>query len=80
MKKLFCYGFRTAYDMLGILDRQVVELVGDVGLHFSNMRISGIIPDDPAVEDTYFTENNYSDTRKGQNIFLELVQNILLNK
>ena len=80
MKKLFGHGFRNAYDMLGILDRQVVELVGDVGLHFSNMRISGIIPDDPAVEDTYFTENNYSDTRKGQNIFLELVQNILLNK
>lgn len=80
MKKLFGHSFRSAYDMLGILDRQVVDLVGDVGLHFSSMRVSGIIHDDPAVEDTYFTENNYSDTRKGQNIFLELVQNIVLNK
>ena len=80
MKKLFGHTFRSAYDILGILDRQVVDLVGDVGLYFSSMRVSGIIPDDPAVEDTYFTENNYSDTRKGQGIFIDLVQNIILNK
>lgn len=80
MKKLFGHPFRSAYEMLSILDRQVVELVGDVGLHFSTMKVSGIIHDDPSIEDTYFTENNYSDTRKGQNIFLELVQNIVLNK
>ena len=80
MKKLFGHPFRSAYEMLSILDKQVVELVGDVGLHFSTMKVSGIIHDDPSVEDTYFTENNYSDTRKGQNIFLELVQNIVLNK
>lgn len=72
---------KTCDDITKVLDRKVIELMGeDSGYHFEDMHISGIIKDDPLFEDGWFEKVQYSDTKKGQEIFLEIVERIVLNK
>lgn len=81
LNKVFGKRIRTASDIMKVVDDQVLDLIGDdPGFYFQKLTISGIINDDPAMEDGWFENVQYSDTRKGQNVFLELLQNIVLKK
>ena len=81
VSKIFGNKVRTATDILKAMDKQVLELIGDdPGFYFESMKISGIINDDPRIEDGWFENVQYSDTKRGQEIFLELIYNIVMNK
>ena len=81
LHKVFGKSIRSAADIMKVVDQQVLELIGDdPGFYFKDMTLSGIIDDDPNMEDGWFDNVQYSDTRKGQNVFLELLQNIVLHK
>lgn len=81
LNKVFGKKIRTASDIMKVVDDKVLDLIGDdPGFYFQKLTISGIINDDPAFEDGWFEDVQYSDTRKGQNVFLELLQNIVLKK
>ena len=68
-------------DILVEMDKKVFDLLGeDIGLHFENMRIAGIINDDPEMEDAWYSDVQYSDTAKGQQVFLKLLHDILMTK
>jgi hypothetical protein len=70
---------KTGKDIEKVMDRKVLELVGDdPGFHFEDLQIAGIIDDDPAFEQGWFENNQYSDTKKGQDIFLRLLEGIVL--
>ena len=72
---------RSCYDIVKAMDKKVKELIGeDPGYHFEDLHIAGIINDDPVFEDGWFEQIQYSDTRKGQAIFLELADSIILKK
>jgi cellulose biosynthesis protein BcsQ len=81
LSKVFGQRFNNGYDILRIVDKQVLDIVGeDIGFHFSSLHLSGILDDDKMMEDGWFGGSHYSDTRKGQNIFIELLQSIVLKK
>ena len=72
---------RTCADITKVMDKKIIELLGeDPGYHFEDMHISGIINDDVNIENAWFKDVQYSDTSKGQEIFLELIERIVLNK
>jgi Mrp family chromosome partitioning ATPase len=72
---------KTAADIEKEMDHKVIELLGeDPGFHFSDMHIAGVINDDPDFENGWFADVAYSDTKKGQDIFLRLIENIVLKK
>lgn len=81
LNRLLGQPVHTGFDITKVLDKKVIELMGeDPGVHFSDIRISGIINDDPDFEKAWFEDVQYSDTGKGQQIFLELINNIILGK
>ena len=70
---------RTGVDITKALDLKVQELIGeDPGFHFEDLHIAGIINDDPDFENGWFDNVQYTDTNKGQAIFLELLEHIIL--
>ena len=72
---------KTCADITRVMDQKVLELVGDdPGFHFADLHIAGIINDDPDFENGWFEEVQYSDTKKGQDVFLELIEHIVLKK
>ena len=72
---------KTAVDITKVMDQKVLDLTGDdVGFHFEDMHIAGIINDDPNFETGWFDTVQYSDTKKGQEIFIELLERIVLKK
>lgn len=72
---------RTCLDITKVMDQKVVELIGDdPGFHFEDLHIAGIINDDPDFEQGWFEDVQYADTKKGQQIFLELIERIVLKK
>lgn len=72
---------RTGVDITKVIDMKVQELIGeDPGFHFEDLHIAGIINDDPDIENGWFENLQYSDTAKGQAIFLELIEHIVLKK
>ena len=72
---------RTCLDITKVMDQKVAELIGDdPGFHFEDLHIAGIINDDPDIEQGWFEGVQYADTKKGQNIFLELIERIVLKK
>ena len=72
---------RTCVDITKVMDQKVLELVGeDPGFYFESLHIAGIINDDPDFELGWFEEVQYSDNKKGQNIFLQLIEHIVLKK
>ena len=67
-------------DILNLMDKKVIELLGDdPGYHFKDMQISGIIKDDPRFENGWFNNSQYSDTREGSNVFINLLRGIVLS-
>ncbi len=72
---------RTCLDITKVMDQKVIELIGDdPGFHFEDLHIAGIINDDPDFEQGWFEDVQYADTKKGQQIFLELIERIVLKK
>lgn len=72
---------RTCVDITRVMDQKVLELVGDdPGFHFEDLHIAGIINDDTDFEQGWFDDVQYVDTKKGQQIFLELIERIVLKK
>ena len=72
---------KNGYDILRAMDDQVFELQGEeYGIKFENMLISGIIPYDNDIIQSWYNTTAYSDTAKGSKIFLQLVENIILRK
>ncbi len=81
LTKLFGRKVRTGNDITKVMDSKVQELIGeDPGFHFEDMIIAGIINDDPDIENGWYEDVSYSDTRKGQEVFVELVEHIILKK
>ena len=81
MSAAFGKRIRTAADILQEMDNEVIELIGeDPGYHFSDMAITAIINDDPDIEKGWFEDVQYTDTAKGQQVFLNLLRNIVLHK
>lgn len=72
---------KSAVDITKAIDKQVLELIGeDTGYYFQNMHICGVINDDVAVEEGWFSNKPYSETPQGQVIFTELLCNIVLKR
>lgn len=72
---------RTCADITKVMDKKVMELMGEVqDCSFEEMHIAGIINDDIRFEDGWFEKVQYSDTEKGQKIFLEVIERIVLKK
>lgn len=72
---------KTCHDIKKVMDQKVLELIGeDPGFYFEHLHIAGIINDDPDFENGWFESVQYSDTKKGQDIFLTLIENIVLKK
>lgn len=70
---------KTCADITRVMDKKVLELVGDdTGLHFEDLHIAGILNDDPNIEKGWFEKVQYVDTEIGQKIFLELIDKIVL--
>lgn len=81
LTKLLGKKVRTGVDITKVVDMKVQELIGeDPGFHFEDLHIAGIINDDPEIENGWFDNVQYSDTPKGQAIFLELLEHIVLKK
>lgn len=81
LTKLLGKKVRTGVDITKVVDMKVQELIGeDSGFHFEDLHIAGIINDDPEIENGWFDSVQYSDTHKGQAIFLELLEHIVLKK
>lgn len=81
LTKLLGKKVRTGVDITKVVDMKVQELIGeDPGFHFEDIHIAGIINDDPDIENGWFDNVQYSDTPKGQAIFIELLEHIVLKK
>ena len=81
LKKVLGRKVRNGLDIAKVIDMKVKELIGEEPeYYFEEMHIAGIIEDDPAFEDYWFENTQYSDTKKGQAIFLKLLEHIVLKK
>ena len=81
MNRIFGKKVKTYDDITKEMDRKILDLQGeDIGLHFAKMRIAGSINDDATIEDGWCADVSYSDTAKGQKIFLEVIESVILNK
>lgn len=81
MNRIFGKKVKTYDDITKEMDRKILDLQGeDIGLHFAKMRIAGSINDDATIEDGWCADVAYSDTAKGQKIFLEVIESVILNK
>lgn len=81
LNKLFGLKVRTCDDIVKAMDRKVLDLIGDdIGLQFSRMSIAGIVNDDPMYENGWYEDIQYSDTKKGQDVYIDLIESIVLKK
>lgn len=81
LNKVLGNSISSTDDILSTVDNQILELLGDdPGYYFKTMKVAGIIKDDPAVEKGWFENTHYSDTPKGQEVFLNLINNIILRR
>ena len=61
------------------MDDKVVELIGEEPeYYFKDMYIAGVVKDNTEFESGWYARKQFSDTKAGQPIFIELVKNILL--
>lgn len=81
LNKLFGLRVKTCDDIVRAMDKKVLDLTGDdVGLQFSRMSIAGILNDDPMYENGWYDDIQYSDTKKGQDTYIDLIESIVLKK
>ena len=81
LSTLFGKKVRQDTDIVKILDQRVEEIIGeDPGFYFSDMMLAGVINDDPDIEDGWFGNTSFSDITKGQEIYLKLLERVVLQK
>lgn len=81
LKKVLGKNISSTDDILNIMDEQIYELIGeDPGFYFKNIKVAGIIKYDPAVDAGWYENTHYSDTPKGQETFVNLINNIILRR
>ena len=81
LSTLFGKKVRQDTDIVKILDQRVEEIIGeDPGFYFSNMMLAGVINDDPDIEEGWFGNISFSDITKGQEIYLRLIERVVLQK
>jgi hypothetical protein len=79
MNKFMGNKVKTGVDITKAMDKQVMQISGESpDFHFADLHIAGIINDDPDFENGWFEAVQYSDTRKGQEIFMKLAESIVL--
>lgn len=72
---------KNTFDIAKIMDKKVESLLGeDPGYHFSNLRVCGVIQDNPGFEKGWFNEKQISDTKNGFELFRNLLVSIVLRK
>jgi len=72
---------KTCADITRVLDQEVIDLTGDdSGYHFEDLHIAGIINDDPRFNEGWFEEVQFVDTEPGMQIFLDLIERIVLRR
>ena len=70
-----------ANDILKAMDEEVYRLIGDdPGSYFKDLYICGILDEDIEMENSWFNDKAYSDSKKGSKIFLDLLERIILQK
>lgn len=80
IKRILGKKLKKPTDVTDIMDTKLIELIGeDPGYAFSNLHICGSIPYDPNFENGWFAEEQYSDTKKGNDLFVQLLKNIVLH-
>lgn len=80
IKRILGKRLKKPTDVTDIMDTKLIELIGeDPGYAFSNLHICGSIPYDPNFENGWFAEEQYSDTKKGNDLFVQLLKNIVLH-
>lgn len=81
LSKLFGQRIKTEEEITRLMDRRVIELVGeDIGLKFSSMPIAGAILSDDTFENCWYDSVQYSDTRDGFFVFANILENTVLKK
>ena len=71
---------KTAIDITKVMDFKVRDLLGeDPGYYFQTMHICGLINEDARFESGWYGDTQYSDTKDGRKIFLDVLKNIVLN-
>lgn len=77
--KFFGKKVKNLKMVLREMDNKIVDLIGDEpDFYFKNMHYAGEIMEDPEFETGWYSRKQFSDTKKGQPIFIELVKRILL--
>lgn len=72
---------RSAADVVKIMDFMVRDLVGEEPDYcFSNMHICGVLNYDKSFESGWYSDVQYSDTKAGQALFLELIKGIVFKR
>ena len=67
--------------MLEVLDKTFLDLAGYTPeLSFADMRIIGLLNYSENYENFVFNSKQITDTKDGEQIFIELLHNILVNK
>lgn len=78
LSRVFGRKIRTANDIVKAMDGKVEELLGEESeYYFSEMHIAGTINEDPDFENGWYESAQYSDTKKGQKIFGDLLVSIV---
>lgn len=72
---------KTCADITRIIDQKVMDLTGDdSGYHFEDLHIAGIINDDPRFNEGWYEQVQFVDTEPGMQIFLDLIEKIILRR
>lgn len=72
---------KTCADITRVIDQKVIDLTGDdSGYHFEDLHIAGIINDDPRFNEGWYEQVQFVDTEPGMQIFLDLIEKIILRR
>ena len=72
---------KTAIDITKVMDFKVRDLLGeDPGYYFQTMHICGLINEDARFESGWYGDTQYSDTKDGSKVFLDVLKNIVLKQ
>lgn len=72
---------KTCADITRVIDQKVMDLTGDdSGYHFEDLHIAGIINDDPRFNEGWYEQVQFVDTEPGMQIFLDLIEKIILRR
>ena len=81
LRSVFGKKIKSCADITKAMDQKVLELCGEEPeFHFSDLHIAGVIDDDIDFESGWYGDVQYSDMKKGKDIFLRIVERILLGK